>query len=209
MNTSLHVLFVSDPNLGPQGSALARRYFRNMRTLIWQRTEERGKSRVAQTIESNRCDLLISFYNDFIFTAKQLAQATIALNIHPALPELRGLGYDILPLVYGHQRYGVTLHTMTTQIDAGDIIRVNSLKLPGDMTYGTLRPATQDMSLAMLAWLCRQLSTCRTIAEARECLEKESRKHDDEWGPTYTSRSLLHEILATLRLEDPLHAAFR
>ena len=209
MNTSLRVLFVSDPNLGSQGSALARRYFRNVRTLIWQRNDGPGKSWVAQAIESDRWDLLISFYNDFIFTEKQLAQATIALNIHPALPEIRGLGYDILPLVYGHQKYGATLHTMNTQIDAGEIIRVSSVKLSDDMTYGALRPATQNMCLAMLMWLCRHLSTCSTIAGARECLEKESRRHDQEWGPTYTNRSSLHEILMKLRRDDPLHAAFR
>ena len=209
LNSSINVLLVSDKNLGAAGEEIVARYFGNVSTLIWSRGDKAGKAVIGKTLERRTWDLLISFYNDFVFSESQLNRAGVALNIHPALPSIRGMGYDTLPLIHGHSRCGATLHFMTPELDAGEIIRVVSSRLGPDMTHSTLRAASQRHSRALLDWLCQLTYTRQTRDEIRAVLTTHSGTCDHQWSADYLSRDRHQALIERLRRESPGHPALR
>lgn len=78
------------------------------------------------------------------------------VNIHPALPTLRGCGYDILPLLEKHWEHGVTLHFVSEAIETGEIIEFIAQPVPPAIRYPEFRARNQELSLAMLDRLLRR-----------------------------------------------------
>ena len=164
----LRVLLLGDPVLGAAALARIQAAFADVRAIIWRRGDRSRRAAARQTLLGTRWDLALSVYSDLILRPDELVQITVPLNIHPALPALRGRGYDRLPLIEGHRHYGATLHWMTAAIDAGPILCMLSRDLPADTTHGVLRRRTQALSLQLLEQTLAQLSGCQTSAELRQ-----------------------------------------
>jgi methionyl-tRNA formyltransferase len=203
---SLSLLFVGDPNLGHDGCRIVRRHFADATCVVWKRGDAEGEREIRTLIRSRRWGVLLSFYNDLIFSADELAQADLALNVHPSSPSLRGVGYDTLPLIRGHSTYGVTLHHMTPEIDAGRIVAVMEEKLPEGITYTALRSLTQRLCLAMLEQAMRMIDglTGPLPLDLEHGLGAQA-----QWGHEYISRQALEQILDQLRRREPDHPVFR
>jgi methionyl-tRNA formyltransferase len=203
---SLSLLFVGDPNLGHEGCRIVRRHFADATCVVWKRGDAEEEREIRALIRSRRWGVLLSFYNDLIFSADELAQADLALNVHPSSPRLRGVGYDTLPLIRGHSTYGVTLHHMTPEIDAGRIVAVMEEALPEGITYTALRSLTQRLCLAMLEQAMRMIDG---LSEPLQLDPAHGLGAEAQWGHEYISRKALEQILDQLRRREPDHPVFR
>ncbi len=69
-----------------------------------------------------------------VLTPVFLERFPVVMNVHPSLlPEFKGLGAVKRALEAGVERTGVTVHFMVEEVDAGPIIRQESVPmLPGD-----------------------------------------------------------------------------
>lgn len=209
MNTDISVLFVGDPALGQAGLEILSRHFRRITPVIWRRGDKDGREEARRLILGGRWSLLISFYNDLIFSAGELERVAIPLNIHPATPRLRGVGYDTLPLLDAHGSYGATLHRLTPEIDAGEVIEVMTRPLAGGLAHSDFRPLTQALSLNMLEHSCRLLAPLPSVPAMDRCLAARATAHREHWDHAYVSRCRLRRILDELRRREPEHPVFR
>lgn len=203
---SLSLLFVGDPNLGNDGCRIVSRHFADATCVLWKRGDAARERDVRSLILSRRWGVLLSFYNDLIFSEEELAQADLVLNVHPSSPSLRGVGYDTLPLVWGHSTYGATLHHMTPEIDAGPIVDVMEEDLPDGITYTEFRVLTQRLCLRMLE---KTVLAIRGLNEPLRIDHALGVGMEAQWGPGYVSREALRRILDELRRREPDHRVFR
>lgn len=208
-NRHFSVLFVGDPHLGERGLQIVCRRFANTTGVIWKRGDARQREDIRTVIRSRKWDLLISFYNDLIFQEADLAQVSLPLNIHPSLPALRGVGYDMLPLIEGHKSYGATLHYMIREVDAGKIVDVLEEDLPEGITYRQFRPLTQSLCLKLLTKTVQHLSNFRDIRDIYQMISLETRHQKVGWCSSYCSTEKLHKLLEELMKKDPNHRVFR
>lgn len=209
LNSDIRILLVGDQNLGATGLHIVRNYFSDVTCVIWQRGDVDGEGSVRQRIGSQRWDLLLSFYNDLIFSGDELARTDIALNIHPASPRLRGVGYDTLPLLWGHSRYSATLHRITTEIDAGEIIDVMDAQMPDGLTHSQLRKLTQQQCLEMLDITCKAMHHFKSKQQLNQYLDSKAAQQSSGWSRRYMSRKRLQSILDELRCLQPDHSVFQ
>jgi methionyl-tRNA formyltransferase len=72
-------------------------------------------------------DMLISIYNERLFTADQLRCTNV--NIHPSSPEYPGRGNATLPIYDGVEETGPVAHIMEERPDSGPILLYHPLKL--------------------------------------------------------------------------------
>ncbi len=207
----LNVLFVGDANLGLSGLRVARRHVPGVAHVCWTKGDQEGKLEARRVIRSRMWDAVVSFYNDLIFTTKDLASMRVPLNIHPALPTVPGVGYDTVPLVFDHLSHGATLHLMTQKIDEGAIYRVLERPLTLTATYTELRAANQALVLEMLdetmALIVRSASVAQLMGQLSsqaEALEAGGLR----WGEPYWCYDRLGTLLKRLRRVDPSHRVF-
>lgn len=83
-------------------------------------------------LASSHVDLIVSFHFDQIFSAATLATASRGgINVHPSLlPRHRGPVPTLHALLDVPTRFGVTVHRLVEQIDAGAILAQQSVDLP-------------------------------------------------------------------------------
>lgn len=203
------MLFIGDPNLGATGLPVLEQCLPGVTPIIWQRGDGAGRDAARRLIRSRDWALCVSFYSDLILQAADLARIRIALNIHPAAPSLRGRGYDTLPLVLGHAHFGVTLHHMVAEVDAGAIIATRTEALAADTTGTALRAATQQLCLAMLRDLAGELAACGDPDTLERWLDSRQGQCPQAWTGPYISGAQLERMLAALRQRCPQHAVFR
>lgn len=184
-------MVVTSPPLARQASRLLRRHHPDGRVLVWQQGSAPQLSRrLSTTLLSTPAPLCISLYNDYIFSSDEITALPCLVNIHPALPSLRGRGYDTLPILEGHRDYGATLHFVSEDIDGGRIIEVVSRPMPRAVAYPTFRRMTQILSLAMLESLLQRGRRTGLAALAAE-LRLQSLHAELHWsGERLTSRQL-------------------
>ncbi|NNC90761.1 MAG: hypothetical protein HKN82_20075 [Akkermansiaceae bacterium] len=201
-------LLISDPNLGGWAEALLRRHCRDLTALCWDRSKEATRKEALAVVATRRWDLCISFYSDLIIPPDLLDRIDLALNIHPALPAVRGTGYDAIPLVDAHPSHGTTLHRMVEEIDAGQIFHVIERPLEA-ATATELRRTNQVLCARHLRMLCDWMLRCGTPQALEAQLQKLAAGQSRQWGDAYLSRRDLDDLLATLRCLDPDHSVFR
>lgn len=206
----LRVLLLGDPALGGAALKRAQAAFPALDTIIWRRGDRAGRDAARQFLLGNRWDLALSVYSDLVLRPEELARIAVPLNIHPALPALRGRGYDRLPLIEGHLRYGATLHWMTEAVDAGPIVRVLSRTLPPHLTHHELRRRTQALSLRLLDHTLAALRGCGKAAELRTQLQRIAARPGSDhacWSGRYVSEAELQRLLRHLERQAPGHPA--
>ncbi len=91
---------------------------------------------VTEALRSHAPDLIVSFHFDQIFSGETLALARLGgLNVHPSLlPRHRGPVPTIHALAEGNGGFGVTVHRLVPEIDAGAILAQEPVGLPPDVT---------------------------------------------------------------------------
>jgi len=97
-------------------------------------------------------DLLLTFHCDQILRPETLALAPLGgLNVHPALlPEHRGPVPTIWTLAEPRPRWGVTVHRLAPQIDAGAILAQAPLALPAGISASGAARALHLAALPLL-----------------------------------------------------------
>ncbi|MGY2051741.1 formyltransferase family protein [Methylobacterium sp. JK268] len=87
-------------------------------------------------IAEHRADLIVSYHFDQIFDAATLAAVPRGgINLHPSLlPRHRGPVPTFHALLDEEPAFGVTVHRLAEQIDAGTILAQEAVSLPADVT---------------------------------------------------------------------------
>jgi methionyl-tRNA formyltransferase len=205
---NIDMLFVGDPTLGPHGLEIIKKRFPQTKSVIWRKGDKPGRESARGFIRSQKWDVAISFYNDLLFKPECLDAMSLPLNIHPARPELPGVGYDTVPLLDDHEKHGATLHTMNENIDDGRILHVLERPLPSSLTGKELRRRNQKISLELLDRTVDQIAQAKCWREAQDRLATTGNGHGREWSEDYISKKLVNERLEKLKAVDPQHPVF-
>ncbi len=73
------------------------------------------------------------------------------INIHASLlPKFRGAAPIQRCLMAGEKETGITIIAMSPQMDAGDILAMESIPISEEMTFGELEPKLCDLSVKLL-----------------------------------------------------------
>lgn len=73
------------------------------------------------------------------------------VNIHASLlPKFRGAAPIQRCLMEGDKETGITIIEMSPQMDAGDVLAIESLPIPAEMTFGELEPKLCDLSVKLI-----------------------------------------------------------
>lgn len=73
------------------------------------------------------------------------------INIHASLlPKFRGAAPIQRCLMAGEKETGITIIEMAPQMDAGDILAIESIPIDEEMTFGELEPKLCDLSVKLL-----------------------------------------------------------
>lgn len=189
------VVLITSPHLADE----TRDIFENMcpdgRLLVWRQGDDCGKRQVYSELTSENFSLGISLYNDYIFSAEEINSIGCLVNIHPALPHLPGRGYDILPIIRGDERYGVTFHFVTNKIDSGEIIEIFSEKMHLNTSRQSLRRMNQELSIKFLKiFLNEYIAFGKNI---KDVLKKRSQRLGANWSGTFMNSSDLEKYIRT------------
>lgn len=196
------VLVLCDPNLERAVATLVGTHLPRARRVCWRRGDRAGARALRALLRSRPWDVVFSVYSDFILREPDLRAIRIPLNVHPALPDLPGVGYDVLPLVRGHRRHGATLHRMQVAVDAGPVVETLERPLSACWDHAALRAAGQQAALTLFErWLQRAASAPSLVAFERALAE--AARTAEPWSGAYVSRSALEGELAALRRRDP------
>ena len=185
-------LFIGDPNLRNAGAGLVIRSLPAAVIQLWRLGDEAGAAALRDLLRSRPWELVISFYSDFILRARDLESVALPLNIHPALPQVPGLGYDIVPLMERHSHYGATLHRMEEQVDSGEIYDVIERPLAPTTSRQALRQLNQHAALDLLARWAPALAAAHD-QESRPLRLRAARPAPVQWGGRRMSRVELAE----------------
>lgn len=124
---------------------------------------------------------VISFASSVIVPPDLLAALPgPAYNFHPGPPEYRGLFPSVFALYEGATWFGVTLHEMAAELDAGPIIAVDRFAVPVNADRLALDTLTLEHMLAMLERLAPQLADPATrLLPTRDVWSGQPRRKPD------------------------------
>ena len=96
------------------------------------RVDDVNGAAVAAAFDAHKPDLIVAFHFDQIFSGATLARAPLGgVNVHPGLlPRHRGPVPTLHALAEEAPAFGVTVHRLVTQIDAGSILAQEAASLP-------------------------------------------------------------------------------
>jgi methionyl-tRNA formyltransferase len=114
---------------------------------------------LAESLRSFDVDLIINVHSLYrIHSDVLLAARVAALNLHPGpLPRYAGLNAPSWAIYRGEDSYGVTLHRMSTEIDAGPIVYKSIFPIAPDDTALTLNWRCWKDGLILLGRLLKEL----------------------------------------------------
>ena len=198
------ILVVTSPQLYSESKEMVSRYFYGITVMVWKQGDSVGRKKINHELMSKDWQVCISIYNDYIFSKEELNKIPIVINIHPALPHLRGRGHDVLPLINRDTHHGVTLHLITEDIDAGPIIDVLTEPLPSITSYASFRRSNQLLSLKMLDIF---LNHYREIGNEKLKIELTGRASQSSyaWKGNFINSSALRSILINFFSRQPDH----
>ena len=95
-------------------------------------------------------DIIISYINPWILPRKILSKTRIHnINFHPGTPEYPGIGCFNFAIYNNEKKYGVTAHIMTSKVDTGKIIMVDSFPITKVETVDSLSKKTYKKLLSI------------------------------------------------------------
>ncbi len=195
-------LLVSDAAVGPRAKEVLGRFFPHHVCAVWDIGRE-PDTKARALVADGPWDIVFSVHNDLLFSAQELSGMGLALNLHPALPELPGIGHDVIPIVDRHAEVGATLHEIIERIDNGTIFHVERLSLPSDASRSWVRQVTQALCLRMLEWSALIVRQAPSAEVAREALRKEGNGSAWQWGAVRRTRSQIADLVEGIRRCDP------
>ena len=152
----------------------------------------------------------INPFRTIVFPKLQLfGKMKLSVNIHPALPLVRGVGYDTIPLIENHHRHDATLHQIIEEIDLGEIFHVFERPLDYGVTSSQLRKDNQTLCLNQLELLKNWMLDCQSVKSLESRLTALGKENNYRWSDTYISRSKLTTRLHAFRQCNPDHAFFK
>jgi methionyl-tRNA formyltransferase len=99
----------------------------------------------------NPPDLLLSFGTSVIVPASFLESPDLlALNVHAASPDYPGRDPHHFAVYDGVKLYGATMHFMTSQVDAGQIVNVRLFDVPAGITPVHLLEMANEAAWALI-----------------------------------------------------------
>lgn len=196
-------LLVADPAVGPRAEEVLRRFFPDQVSAIWDINRE-PDTKARATVSNGPWDIVFSVHNDLIFSAQEISEMGLALNLHPALPIIPGIGHDVIPILEQHAEVGVTLHEIFERVDSGTIFHVERLPLSSGMSRSCVRQATQSLCLRILEWSARIVRQAPSATEAREALRAAGNGAAQQWGGLRRTRSQIADLLEGIRRCDPM-----
>lgn len=106
----------------------------------------------ADTLKSFDADLFVVVAFGEIIKQNLLSMPKLGcINIHASLlPKYRGAAPMQRCLMDGEKETGITIIEMTLQMDAGDILAIESIPVPDSMDFGQLDRALCDLSVKLL-----------------------------------------------------------
>ena len=191
-------LLITDPNLGDAAYERLGGLCSDLTWFSFDVAKPDSRDALLEEIAAIPWDLALSFYSDLVLSPAALAAIGLPLNIHPALPRIRGVGHDLIPLVECHATVGTTLHRMERRIDSGEILLVHEVPLAAGHSYASLRKLNQSLSLAMLDRLCALMREGRGMQQLEDLLRAGAADVHQRWGAYYSRR-----MVAALK-GDPL-----
>jgi len=204
MQNTAPILLITSPPLYSQARALFHQYCPTGVVLCWEQGDTSASKAIHDILLSRAWSLTISIYSDYIFSRDEIDTLNCLVNIHPALPLLRGRGYDILPLLNQHSEHGVTLHFVSETIDAGEIIDVIREPIPPATNYAVLRKRNQELSLKMLDRLL-QRGIQRDFDHWHTDLKQLATATNQSWSGHFVNSAELGRLLRALRHREPKH----
>ena len=140
---------------------------------VYQLAHEAGISLKAKVVSDlsaltrafdNPPDLLLSFGTSVIVPGSLLElPGLLALNVHAASPNYPGRDPHHFAVYDGATSYGATLHFMTPQVDAGQILDMELFTVPEDLTPVRLLEQANQAAWILLKRLFGKLADDSTL----------------------------------------------
>ncbi len=131
-----------------------------MRGIALLEVEDVNGSACHAALRAARPDVILSFHFDQIFLLETLAFAPMGgVNIHPSLlPSHRGPIPTFWALRDGPGATGISIHRISTQIDAGEVLAQSAHALPPDVSASTAARLLHEVALPMIGDVLRTLA---------------------------------------------------
>jgi methionyl-tRNA formyltransferase len=181
-------VLITDNNLGGIAHRKLSKACSNVDWISWEYPDEETRTEALRFLQQGSWELGVSFYSDLILPRSALSSIRLPINIHPALPIIRGVGHDVIPLIQKHKSVGVTIHRMEAMTDAGAIYHVIERTLPPIETYHSIRARNQNNCLDALDWLISMMCKQGGIDALEQSLNNRAEKRMRQWGSRYYSR---------------------
>jgi len=122
------------------------------------------------TVSALKPDLLVTFAYGRIFGPKFLALFPLGgINIHPSLlPKYRGPSPVQAAILNRDAETGITIQTLAKEMDSGDILACENLRLTGSETAGSLSETMAQKAAAILPQVLRDIAAGKTSAQAQD-----------------------------------------
>lgn len=117
-------------------------------------------------------DLIVSIlFNQLLYPKALSVPKYAAINVHPAyLPDYKGISPVFWALANGESQTGVTVHFMSSAVDAGEIIKRQKVKIEKSDTEDTLY------------WKCAKIGSDLLISAIKEIKSKKVNKIKNAGG---------------------------
>jgi len=129
----------------------------NLQIPIFQ-PEKASAPEFAEILKPFQADLFVVVAYGEIIKKNLLEMPNLGcINIHGSLlPKLRGAAPIQRSLMQGDAETGITIIEMAPQMDAGDVLAIESIPVPEDMTFGELNEKLVDLGVKLLFQVIRQ-----------------------------------------------------
>ncbi len=121
---------------------------------------ELNKTRIISYLKKLKIDLIVNFNSTKIFSKELLSCPRLgAINFHPGLlPEYAGLNVHQWAMLNGEPQAGVSIHVITSQIDAGPILARSTIDISHSDTGLTLYMKLLKSGSGLMKQVLRQVA---------------------------------------------------
>lgn len=173
------------------------------------RSEKVVPPSVGDLARSGGIDFLFNFLSPMIVPAETLrAFRCDAINVHPAPPEWPGVGGASFAIYHNDATFGVTVHRMSPEIDAGEIVRVDRFPVRSDDSCDTLWDRALAASVVPFLETCDVLARDGWIAGSGERWARRAttRREFERWmhvSPTDSAEEVARKVRAVRHRRFP------
>lgn len=161
MKKEFNILVICDPQLQNEIETIIEALEVKASIIPWQKGFATESTEAAWQ-DGKNWDVLFSVYSEYILSQHALDRIRIPLNIHPALPNNPGVGYDVYPLINGEKKCGATIHWMEKLIDHGVVLESKAINLLTHATYPLTRKLNQAAVISLFEkWFTLASSTSK------------------------------------------------